>query len=732
MREKKPQLSGLPFSNVAVQAGDIVIALDLQGRIIYWNREAEQVLGYQFAEVEALPLKGIFPNCGLEVKEVLAGRDFAAGFEALRKDKKLIELYLYATAGKDQSDKVTGIVCIARDVTPFWHPTEGALEAEKRYQLLLRLSMDAVVLISTRGKILEVNQAGAELAGVAPEKVIGESVENFIHPERFREAEAFWNRLLRKGKNEGTILIKSKTGGAKTIAVRAELLQVPRGKRVFAVCRDLTGQRQLERALQNAENRFMQLFELMPAAQFMEKLDGTIVAANEYAGRLFGIEPKKLIGKKLSLVLPDDIKPVLPQLRAVILERRYHQAEVVTKLPDGKRRWFVIGSLLFDMEDEPLILTFIFEITEMRQAVLEARKSETELNLLLSQVPAIIWTTDAEFNFVSIAGSVLAHFDVKSAELKGKGIATFFGDKKEVRDAHQRALTGGSGEFEFSRQARIYQAKVEPLRGIEGELLGVVGVAQDVTEERRITAALSQTLMQYRALFESAPLGIGVLQDGRVVMINKEGARLLGYDNPQEIIGISVIEALHPDDAPRVVERLRKVLAWGLPNPPMEERLMRKDGSYALLEMRSVPFVYESRPAILVLARDLSEKRRLTEQADEYFSHTRAILESAPYAIALATEGRIVYANNRFAEVFGYELIEVIGKPFAELLPAFEQERLKGYEMARLAGKPAPTSYQTTVLKKDGKEQRVDAYVTTYTVGEKVFILGFIRPVQND
>lgn len=730
---KKQQLqpSGLPFNNVEVQPGDIVIGLDLQGRIIYWNREAERVLGYKFAEVETLPLKGVFPQSGLDVKEVLSGRDFAAGFEAQRQDKSLVELYLYATAGKNKSGKVAGIVCIARDVTPFWRPTEGAVEAEKRFQLLLHLSMDAVVVLSTRGKILEMNQAGAEIAGVAPEEVVGQSVESFVHPERFKEANAFWTRLLRKGKKEGTILIKTRTGEVKTLAVRAELLETQRGKMVVAVCRDLTGQKQLEGAREIAEQRFWQLFEWMPAAQFIEKLDGTIVAANERAGQLFRIEREQLIGRKLRAVVPIDIAAVLPQIRAVLLEKHYHQAEVVTQLPDGKRLWFVIGSLLIEREEEPKILTFIFDITEMRQAFFQAKKGATELNLLLSQLPAVIWTTDTKFNILSAAGSGLARFGVNPAEIVGKGIQTLLGDKKEIKDAHQRALAGGSGEFEFSRQGRVYQAKVEPMHGIEGELLGVIGVAQDVTEQREMIRTLSQTSMQYQALFEASPLGIGVIQDGKVVMINRQGARLLGYDSPEEVIGMSVVDGLYPDDVPLAVSRLRRVLAWGLPVPPVEERLKRKDGSYVTAEMRSAPFVYQSRPAVLLIGRDLSETKKLTEKAEEQFSHTRAILESSPYAIALATAGRIVYANNRFAEVFGYELSEVLGKPFVEFLPSFEQERLKDYEEARMAGKPAPLHYQATVLKKDGKEQKVDANVTTYRVGEKVFILGFITPIQE-
>jgi PAS domain S-box-containing protein len=109
-------------------------------------------------------------------------------------------------------------------------------------------------------------------------------------------------------------------------------------------------------------------------------------------------------------------------------------------------------------------------------------------------------------------------------------------------------------------------------------------------------------------------------------------------------------------------------------------------------------------------------------------SHTRAILEYSPHGIAAESEGRIVYANTRFAELYGYELIEVIGKPIVELVAPYERERINNYMLARRSGKPAPNEYEFDALLKNGTVRRFRVSVTTYEIDKQLFILGFVNP----
>lgn len=74
---KKRKKTILTFSRVAIQPGDIVVVLDLNGRVVNWNEEVERVLGFTAEEVKGQPWSVLFPDSGLEVKSILAGREFA-------------------------------------------------------------------------------------------------------------------------------------------------------------------------------------------------------------------------------------------------------------------------------------------------------------------------------------------------------------------------------------------------------------------------------------------------------------------------------------------------------------------------------------------------------------------------------------------------------------------------------------------------------------------------------
>ncbi|MEO0009406.1 MAG: PAS domain S-box protein [candidate division WOR-3 bacterium] len=728
---KKKRSRGLIFKNISIQPGDIIITLDLTGRIVEVNEETHRTLGLSREELLGMPWGGLFPDSGLNVKTVLAGRDFANGFEFIGKDGRRMSLYFFATVGMDESGTPAGIVCIGRDVTPFWQPTEKALQAERKYQTVLRLSTDAIIVVSTRGQILEANSAAGQITGLPVERLLNQPVDQFVLPEDQRPLALFGRRLLKKGRGETTIRIHDQQGREKILSVRAEVLPDSTEQKIYALCRDITAEYQLRAGISRSESLVVQLFDAETAAIFLEKLDGTVVRVNRAATRLLGQSATEIIGRRLRELVPADVAVILPQMRTAILEKRQFQAEIYTRRRDGRPLWLLLSNALVELEDETLILTIARDITEEKQAMLELRENEARLRLLLNQVPALIWTTDTKLICTSAIGSGVRGLSAQPGTLVGEKITTLLSIKPEIELQLQRTLAGESVQFEFIHGEHFYLARVEPLRGLDGELLGTVGLAHDVTDYRIIERQLKESLNNYQTLIDIAPITIAVHQQGRIVMINRTGARMLGYDEPAELLGMSVVEFVHPDDWPLAVKRIRTALEKGTSNPPVRERLRRRDGSYILVEVRNAPLTWQGQPAVLVVAQDLSEREKLSRQVQEMLSHTRAILEYSPHGIAAEHEGRIVYANPRFAELFGYELNEVIGKPVMELVAESERERITGYLQARKEGKPAPNEYQFDGLMRDGTIRRLQIRVTTYHIDEQLIVLGFVTPADQ-
>ena len=126
---------------------------------------------------------------------------------------------------------------------------------------------------------------------------------------------------------------------------------------------------------------------------------------------------------------------------------------------------------------------------------------------LVNQMPAVMWSTDADLQLTSRSGGVLAVFDQLPGTVDGIPIGMFVDpeDRETVLAAHRAALGGQSAFYETRFQGRIFSARVEPLRDGSGPIVGVVGLAFDITERRRAEDALRESEARLRTIIESEP-----------------------------------------------------------------------------------------------------------------------------------------------------------------------------------------------------------------------------------
>ena len=117
---------------------------------------------------------------------------------------------------------------------------------------------------------------------------------------------------------------------------------------------------------------------------------------------------------------------------------------------------------------------------------------------------------------------------------------------------------------------------------------------------------------RYETLVELSPDALYVVLDGVMVFINQAGARQLRAPL-HELIGLPLSSILHPAFAQRAAERVRQMFASGLPAPMMEQKYMRRDGTVIDVEVCSAPFLYEGKPAIQVIARDITDRKAAQE-----------------------------------------------------------------------------------------------------------------------
>jgi diguanylate cyclase (GGDEF)-like protein/PAS domain S-box-containing protein len=213
---------------------------------------------------------------------------------------------------------------------------------------------------------------------------------------------------------------------------------------------------------------------------------------------------------------PEDRERIAALWRTVLSERRDHDFECRMLAADGRQVWlrnFV--RVIRDGEGAALkLLGLMVDTTQRRRVEEELLGGNSRLQLLINQIPAILWTTDAELHITGSAGAGLAALNLQPNPTTGMSLYDYFQtDDPSIPhiEMHLRALRGESLSYETSWMNQIYQAHVDPLRDASGVITGCVGVALDITERKRAEdqlriLAVSDSLTglaNYRRLVES-------------------------------------------------------------------------------------------------------------------------------------------------------------------------------------------------------------------------------------
>jgi PAS domain S-box-containing protein len=186
-------------------------------------------------------------------------------------------------------------------------------------------------------------------------------------------------------------------------------------------------------------------------------------------------------------------------------------------------------------------------------------------------------------------------------------------------------------------------------------------VLRDVTDEWEARERIRQRDEQYRKLVDLFPDMIVIHQGGRLVFVNEAGVRLMRASSVDDLIGQDVMQFVHEDDRGRVSDRIAKLLSEGGVVPPLEETFLRLDGSSVEVDVTATTCTFEGKPAIQLVARDLTSRREAERQARSSEAKLAAVIDSRPdWVLAIDREGRVLTANRATREA----MEAYSGKPF--------------------------------------------------------------------
>lgn len=306
------------------------------------------------------------------------------------------------------------------------------------------------------------------------------------------------------------------------------------------------------------------------------------------------------------------------------------------------------------------------------------------LSALLNTLPDLVWLKDPNGVYLICNPRVERLFGAPEADIVGKTDAAFVEPELAAcfRENDRAAIAAGGPRvneewltFASDGHRELTETIKVPVHDNRGRLLGVLGIARDITERHRIDVVRQESENRYRTLLEMAPFPavLSRVRDGVLLYGNHRAELQYGIRREAGIGQNADTFYEDPADRERFVARMRRDGHV----EDLEVRMRRQDGRgfWALLSASLVEFDRE--PAIFAAINDISARKQAETALEDQETFFRLIAENMGDMVAvLDTEGRRLYNSPSYEVLFGDPEALKGSDSFAEIHPD-DRERVR-------------------------------------------------------
>ncbi|HUF19755.1 MAG TPA: PAS domain S-box protein [Burkholderiales bacterium] len=346
-----------------------------------------------------------------------------------------------------------------------------------------------------------------------------------------------------------------------------------------------------------------------------------------------------------------------------------------------------------------------------RLVALEQAEKESEANArayrqLFAENPLPMWVFDREtLLFLEVNDAALKKYGYTRGEFLDMTLRDIR-PAEELERMQQYLRAAPSGPFEAGIwQHRKKDGSIMLMQTSTHDTLwhgrtARLVLAYDVTEREQARAALDQLQDRYRTLVELSPEPIHMHRDGRFVFLNTAAVRFFAADSPEQLIGRSIYDFILPEYHASVEDRLVR-LQQGETVPRADQRFRKLTGDFAEAEASASRIMDEGRPAIVVMLRDVTERKRAQRSLEQSERRFRQMAETAGEGIWIMDGlDRILFVNPALARMLGRKEDELLGRETLEFVFAPDLEGAR----ARLADRRAgiASRHELRLIRADG------------------------------
>lgn len=572
---------------INASAQEAIVIVNKEGRITDWNPAAQRK--FQYTQEEAI---------GKQLHLLLAPSQYhtdavrgLANFQKTGKGPLVGSINEVTAIRKDGSEfpvelSVTAFnlkggwqaVGVMRDISERQRAKDTLRATEAEFQTLAEAMPQIVWITRPDGWNIYLNRQWIEYTGLTLEESYGHGWNKPFHPDDLQRAWDAWQHAVVGG---GIYSIESRLRRADGVyrwwLVRGVPVKDANGDthKWFGTCTDIHNLKMAELAISNtnaelreSERRFSDLLGNVELISIMLDSKARITYCNEYLLRMTGWERDEVVGSNwFDIFIPPELNHLkdsfFERLLANLPDARHHENEILTR--SGERRLIHWNNSVLRSSDGDVIGTASIgeEITDRKKLAFFLEEKETRLRTLVNTIPDLIWLKDVEGVYQSCNPMFERFFGAREADIVGKSdfdfvdrelAASFRENDRIAMSADKSSVNEEWVVFADDGHRALLETFKTPMRDAGGKLLGVLGIARDITVRKK----LEQDREQYLKFFVLSINPMCIADPyGCFMQVNPAFVKLTGYSE-SELIAKPFLDFVLPEDRQRTGDEMKQ------------------------------------------------------------------------------------------------------------------------------------------------------------------------------
>jgi PAS domain S-box-containing protein len=395
---------------------------------------------------------------------------------------------------------------------------EGLKKSEARFRSYFNLPIHGIAIISPEKGWIEVNDRICSMIGYSRDEITRMTWSEMTHPDDLAENLKQFNRVL-SGQIDHYNMDKRfirKDGKVVWTNLSVGSVRKPDGSvdHMIAVVEDITERKRIETALRTSEERFSKVFQASPAATYISTIsDGRYIDVNNSGLQQLGYTREEMIGHTVrELGIWHNYSGRKLILQKLIALGSIRNEPVLFRMKKGEVKETLLSCEIIRLNNKEVMLSLVYDITELRRAEDALRKSEELFTKLVNTIPDIIVHTDLEGNIIFANENSLLIFGYKREEIEGQNVLKFVvpRDQEVAKKNLKLQLNGRLTPTEFNLLTKdgkeiTFEINGDVLRKEDGTPFGIVHVCRDITERKRTERVLRENDERLRGITQNLP-----------------------------------------------------------------------------------------------------------------------------------------------------------------------------------------------------------------------------------